>query len=191
MDHHCPIAGTCIGVRNQRHIAFALWDMALGQSIFLWCSYTHIAALPGPWILGGFTLDPWAMTLFLVQCLATPYCLVLALRMTGGIAANLTVNEMENAHRYEYLQEPDEGASAFARAEKTSSNETSRGGDPGDAHGRKAPEGVREPLRPRRREQLPGVLARAPGARGLGRAENRGGARRGAVVAARLVRLAA
>ena len=124
MDHHCPIAGTCIGVRNQRHFAFALWDMALGQSIFLWCSYTHLAALPGPWILGGFTLDPWAMTLFLVQCLATPYCLVLALRMTGGIAANLTVNEMENAHRYEYLQEPDEGASAFARAEKTSSNET-------------------------------------------------------------------
>ena len=124
MDHHCPIAGTCIGVRNQRHFAFALWDMALGQSIFLWCSYTHLAALPGPWILGGFTLDPWATTLFLVQCLATPYCLMLALRMTGGIAANLTVNEMENAHRYEYLQEPDEGASAFARAEKTSSNET-------------------------------------------------------------------
>ena len=126
MDHHCPIAGTCIGVRNQRHFAFALWDMALGQSIFLWCSYTHLAALPGPWILGGFTLDPWATTLFLVQCLATPYCLMLALRMTGGIAANLTVNEMENAHRYEYLQEPDEGASAFARAEKTSSNSSTR-----------------------------------------------------------------
>ena len=145
MDHHCPIAGTCIGVRNQRHFAFALWDMALGQSIFLWCSYTHLAALPGPWILGGFTLDPWATTLFLVQCLATPYCLVLALRMTGGIAANLTVNEMENAHRYEYLQEPDEGASA-ARAEKNLVERDSRGGDPGDAHGRKPRKGSLEPF---------------------------------------------
>ena len=110
MDHHCPIAGTCIGARNQRHFAFALWDMALGQSIFLWCSYTHLAALPGPWILGGFTRDPWAMALFLIQCLATPYCLTLALRMAAGIATNLTVNEMENAHRYEYLQEADEDA---------------------------------------------------------------------------------
>ena len=118
MDHHCPIAGTCIGVRNQRHFAFALWDMALGQSIFLWCSYTHLAALPGPWILGGFTRDPWAMTLFLIQCAATPYCLVLALRMTAGIAANLTVNEMENAHRYEYLQEPDEDAALASAREK-------------------------------------------------------------------------
>ena len=123
MDHHCPIAGTCIGVRNQRHFAFALWDMTLGQSIFLWCSYTHLAALPGPWILGGFTRDPWAMTLFLIQCLATPYCLLLALRMTAGIAANLTVNEMENAHRYEYLQEPDEDA-ALARAKKAALGET-------------------------------------------------------------------
>lgn len=130
MDHHCPIAGTCIGVRNQRHFAFALWDMTLGQSIFLWCSYTHLAALPGPWILGGFTKDPWAMTLFLIQCLATPYCLLLALRMTAGIAANLTVNEMENAHRYEYLQEPDEDA-ALKRAKSAALGETD-GGTEGD-----------------------------------------------------------
>ena len=74
----------------------------------------------------------WSVTLLwepLGSCTGSPNpspsgSLVLALRMTGGIAANLTVNEMENAHRYEYLQEPDEGASAFARAEKTSSNET-------------------------------------------------------------------
>jgi palmitoyltransferase len=104
MDHHCPIAGTCVGARNQRHFAFALWDMNFAQCIFLWCSYTHLARVPGFWIFGAITRDPWALVLFLIQCLATPYCFVLAARMTAAIAVNLTVNEMENAHRYEYLQ---------------------------------------------------------------------------------------
>lgn len=105
MDHHCPIAGTCIGARNQRFFAFALWDMCLAQSVYLWFSYLHLVKVKGPWILGAFTNDPWAITLFLVQCLAMPYCATLAIRMSSGIAFNLTVNEMENAHRYDYLQE--------------------------------------------------------------------------------------
>tara|TARA_B110000977_G_scaffold131490_1_gene167533 strand:- start:7520 stop:10648 length:3129 start_codon:yes stop_codon:yes gene_type:complete len=106
MDHHCPIAGTCIGVRNQRHFAFALWDMTASQCIFLFFSYLHLRKIDGFWIFGAFIVEPWAIVLFLIQCLAMPYCLLLAVRMSGAIAFNLTVNEMENAHRYEYLQEP-------------------------------------------------------------------------------------
>ena len=127
MDHHCPIAGTCIGVRNQRHFAFGLADMFVGQCVFLWFSWLHIASVyasassgmvdqtTGEAATAGvmaslgrvFSVAPWGLLLFLVQCVCTLYCLVIAGRMYLAIATNLTVNEMENAYRYEYLQTKD------------------------------------------------------------------------------------
>ena len=56
MDHHCPIAGTCVGVANQRHFAFGLWDMLLGQGVFLAFSWLHVAAVfvtAGESVTGG------------------------------------------------------------------------------------------------------------------------------------------
>ena len=50
---------------------------------------------------------PWAVVLYLIQCLCTVYCLVLAGRMTLAVVANLTVNEMENSHRYTHFHSDD------------------------------------------------------------------------------------
>ena len=122
MDHHCPITMTCIGANNQRMFLTATSTMLLGQLGFLRCSYKYYRELVeyeaprvgGEGFVPGvitrfyvFANAPFGMTLFALQAFLALYCFVIVARMALGVAANLTVNEMENAARYEYLQSGD------------------------------------------------------------------------------------
>ena len=122
MDHHCPITMTCIGANNQRMFLTATSTMLLGQLGFLRCSYKYYRELVeyeaprvgGEGFVPGvitrfyvFANAPFGMTLFALQAFLALYCFVVVARMALGVAANLTVNEMENAARYEYLQSGD------------------------------------------------------------------------------------
>lgn len=122
MDHHCPITMTCIGANNQRMFLSATSTMLLGQLGFLRCSYKYyreLVAFEAPRVGGEgfvpgvitrfyvFTDAPFGMTLFALQTFLALYCFMIVSRMALGVAANLTVNEMENAARYEYLKSDD------------------------------------------------------------------------------------
>jgi palmitoyltransferase len=122
MDHHCPITMTCIGARNQRCFFVAALAMFIGQCGFLRTShmyYRMLVGIEGPRVGGtGFMPTvvthfyvvfnhPFGMILYAMQIALTLYCFVIVARMSIGICVNLTVNEMENAVRYEYLQSGD------------------------------------------------------------------------------------
>ena len=129
-------------MRNQRHFLGGLWDMFVGQCVFVWFSYLHLAAtyeaggvamrdttLEGDSVSTVSTGGPvtktfhvlrhasWAVILYVIQCFCAIYCLVLAGRMTLAVIANLTVNEMENSHRYEHFHSED-GTKFFNRFDR-------------------------------------------------------------------------
>lgn len=123
MDHHCPITMTCIGANNQRAFLSATSTMLVGQSLFLYFSSkyfgelvdAHSAQSSSFGVLNFFIVRwrawndaPYGIGLFFLQIFLTLYCALIVGRMAFGVAANLTVNEMENAWRYEYLQSGDE-----------------------------------------------------------------------------------
>ncbi|EEH60879.1 uncharacterized protein MICPUCDRAFT_50478 [Micromonas pusilla CCMP1545] len=60
----------------------------------------------GPWFHGlGNVVSkcPWALALFLAQVPGIAYDFTLACRMFFAVVGNMTVNEFENAHRYEHM----------------------------------------------------------------------------------------
>jgi len=122
MDHHCPITMTCIGARNQRWFFMAVLSMFIGQCGFLHVShlfYRMLVDIEAPRVGGtGFMPTvvthfyvvfnrPFGMILYAIAFLFTIYCAGILVRMFIGVCVNLTVNEMENAARYEYLQSGD------------------------------------------------------------------------------------
>ena len=122
MDHHCPITMTCIGARNQRWFFMAALSMFIGQCGFLQVShlyYRMLVDIEAPRVGGtGFMPTvvthfyvvfnrPFGMILYALAIFFAFYCFIIVARMFIGICVNLTVNEMENAARYEYLQSGD------------------------------------------------------------------------------------
>ena len=122
MDHHCPITMTCIGAKNQRLFLMSTLTMLIGQLGFLYFSAKYYGALvefEAPRVGGSGFLPavvtryyvlhhaPFGMGLFGLQIVLTLYCFFIVARMALGIMANLTVNEMENAWRYDYLKSGD------------------------------------------------------------------------------------
>ena len=119
MDHHCPISMCCIGAKNQRIFLTSVMCMFVGQLGFLDFSYRYIHFLVdmhGARETGGGIVStlrsialalndaPWAVSLWILQIACTAYCFVVVARMAIGVASNLTVNEMYNTPKYEYLK---------------------------------------------------------------------------------------
>jgi len=119
LDHHCPISMCCIGAKNQRFFLSAISCMFIGQLGFLHFSYKYIHMLVDMHgartrhtglvntlaSLGRAVNDaPWASWLWFLQIFCTLYCFIILARMYLGVASNLTVNEMINTAKYEYLK---------------------------------------------------------------------------------------
>ena len=119
MDHHCPISMCCIGSKNQRFFLSSILCMFIGQLGFLHFSYKYIhmlvemynARMSGAGLMSTVASvaravndAPWASALWLLQIFCTVYCFGVLARMILGVASNLTVNEMMNTPKYEYLK---------------------------------------------------------------------------------------
>jgi len=117
MDHHCPIALTCIGAKNQKWFFFALLTCFIAACTFIRFDWLYINdsflanRLEKPDEQRLYTWfrtlneSPMSTILFAVQVLGGfGYAGMLLIRQIFCAVSNLTTNEMSNSHRYEYLR---------------------------------------------------------------------------------------
>ncbi|KAL0039743.1 hypothetical protein WJX77_006684 [Trebouxia sp. C0004] len=124
-DHHCPAICNCVGKGNQRTYTAWLTVLLLAQMLFLHLSCLFCARVArhhwntaGQHDRGAFTdlwpglclvyrLHPGKVLLIGIE---VPLVMVVAFlvgRQAICIAGNLTINELLNSHRYDYMRRDD------------------------------------------------------------------------------------
>lgn len=106
-DHYCPLVLNAVGEQNQGPFVLFCLSMLATQVSFLRLTVAVLSA--GPPLREA--LNTTQLPLVLLNAAAVLAALVLncflCWRALYGMLAELTVNEMENAHRYLYLRSPD------------------------------------------------------------------------------------
>lgn len=119
MDHHCPITLTCIGAKNQKWFFLSLLSCFIAAIVFVRLDWkllcdsvearrllTHADEHPFASWFKTFNSNPMSTILFVLQILGgIAYAGILLVRQIFCAISQLTTNEMNNSHRYEYLRE--------------------------------------------------------------------------------------
>ncbi|KAA6418532.1 MAG: hypothetical protein FRX49_11478 [Trebouxia sp. A1-2] len=124
-DHHCPAICNCVGRGNQRTYTAWLTVLLLAQILFLHLSCLFCARVArhhwntaGQHDRRGFTdtwpglclvyrLHPGKVLLIVIEIPLVMVVAFLVGRHAICIAGNLTINELLNSHRYDYMRRDD------------------------------------------------------------------------------------
>lgn len=118
-DHHCPAIWNCVGEKNQRLFMSWLIVMVTSQVLYIGLLLKYLVASSTAAALQAQLPPPssalaalWQsriphqglLLMAVVQMPLLLMALTLGARMAFGIASNLTVNEMINRGRYDYMK---------------------------------------------------------------------------------------